>query len=240
MSEGGFLPWKRQQLRVPKTANYNDIKAPLELPKGKAWSRDPQTREWTVVDLTDGMNSALAIPVGEPMGQHETIRDGRRVDFLNAEIVQEGEKGDESKDIDLSKSKEELKFISHSVLPTDTLQGICIKYSTTPTLLRQYNIFSGSNLASAPSTLIIIDRVGMGLTQPQILTPEQEKQKLVSIFLNTFKKKKEDNGMFVFGYKEAVAYLEMSDWNVDDAMQDAREDYGWEKGDSYSETTSLL
>ena len=46
--------------------------------------------------------------------------------------------------------------------------------------------------------------------------------------------------MFVFGYKEAVAYLEMSDWNVDDAMQDAREDYGWEKGDSYSETTSLL
>jgi hypothetical protein len=239
MSEGGFLPWKRQQLRVPKTANYNDIKVPLQLPKGKAWSRDAQTGEWIVVDLTDEKNTALAIPVGEPMGQHETIRDGRRVDFQNAHIVQEGEKGDDNNN-ESSKSKEGLKFISHSVLPTDTLQGICLKYSTTPTLLRQYNIFSGSNLASAPSPLIIIDKMGMGLTQPQILTPEQEKQKHVQIFLNTFKKKKEDNGMMVFGYKEAVAYLEMSDWNVDDAIQDAREDYGWEKGDSYSETASLL
>ena len=45
MSEEGFLPWKRQKLRVPKTANYNDIKAPLQLPKDKAWSRVLQTRE---------------------------------------------------------------------------------------------------------------------------------------------------------------------------------------------------
>ena len=202
-----------------------------------------QTREWIVVDLTDEKNTPLAIPVGEPMRQHETVRDGRRVDFQSAHIVHEGEEGGyNNNDNDNDSSKEGPKFISHSVLPTDTLQGICLKYSTTPTQLRQCNMFSGSNLASAPSTLIIQDKMGKGLAaQPQILTPEQKKQKLVQIFLNTFKKKRdEDTGMMVFGKKEAMAYLEMSDWNVDDAIQDAREDYGWEKGDSYSETTSLL
>jgi hypothetical protein len=238
MSEGGLYPWKRQQLRVPKTANYKDIQEPISLPKDKAWCRDPQTREWSVVDLehqTDGVNVAVAIPVAEPMDQDKKVhKDGGRseadIDIYEATIV----KTDDY-------SKEEHNPISHAVLSTDTFQGICIRYSITPTELRKFNKFSGSNLALAPSTLIIPhDHCGKK-KQPQLLTPEQKKLQQVQTFLKAFRKKRdEDTGMMVFETKEAVAYLEISDWNVDEAIQDARNDYGWEKGDSFSETNSLL
>jgi hypothetical protein len=191
-----------------------------------------------VVDLehqTDGVNVAVAIPVAEPMDQDKKVhKDGGRskadIDIYEATIV----KTDDH-------SKEEHKSISHAVLSTDTFQGICIRYSITPTELRKFNKFSGSNLALAPSTLIIPhDHCGKK-KQPQILTPEQKKLQQVQTFLKAFRKKRdEDTGMMVFETKEAVAYLEISDWNVDEAIQDARNDYGWEKGDSYSETNSLL
>jgi len=46
-------------------------------------------------------------------------------------------------------------YIEHTVLPTDTLQGLCLKYKITPTKLRQINGFSGSNLHLAPAVLKI-------------------------------------------------------------------------------------
>lgn len=272
MSEGGIFPWKRQQLRVPKTANYKDIQAPISLPKDKAWCRDPHTREWSVVDLEtqlDGKNVAIAIPVAEPIhGKHghrhghghgkqvqgHGTDHGRRIEFQEANIVTKHDHDIQKKIANEQNHNQEAKVegtteeqgadMLHTVLPTDTFQGICLRYSTTPTELRRYNKFSGTNLAFAPPTLVIPHyHHGKNKLQsrPQILTPEQKKQQLLQTFLNAFlKKRDEDTGMRVFGSKEALAYLEICDWNVDDAIQDARDDYGWEKGDSYSETKSLL
>ena len=50
---------------------------------------------------------------------------------------------------------DELVFVEHEVKPTDTFQGICLKYNVTPTTVRQYNNFSGSNLRLGPEILVI-------------------------------------------------------------------------------------
>ena len=41
-------------------------------------------------------------------------------------------------------------ILYHEVLPTDTFQGICLKYKITPTELRRANKMMGSNLSLAP------------------------------------------------------------------------------------------
>mmetsp|Transcript_14161 Transcript_14161/g.20223 ORF Transcript_14161/g.20223 Transcript_14161/m.20223 type:complete len:400 (+) Transcript_14161:118-1317(+) len=46
-------------------------------------------------------------------------------------------------------------YLEHYVLPTDTLQGICLKYKINPMLLKRTNKFSGSSLILAPRRLII-------------------------------------------------------------------------------------
>jgi hypothetical protein len=46
-------------------------------------------------------------------------------------------------------------YLEHIVLPSDTLQGICLAYKISATRLRQVNQFSGNSLTSAPRKLIV-------------------------------------------------------------------------------------
>lgn len=46
-------------------------------------------------------------------------------------------------------------YVEHIVLPSDTLQGICLAYKISLTRLRQVNHFSGDSLTSAPRKLIV-------------------------------------------------------------------------------------
>ena len=46
-------------------------------------------------------------------------------------------------------------YVEHVVLPTDTLQGICLAYKVSTTRLRQANHFSGNSLLLAPKKLVI-------------------------------------------------------------------------------------
>jgi LysM repeat protein len=46
-------------------------------------------------------------------------------------------------------------YVEHVVLPTDTLQGICLAYKLSSTRLRQANHFSGNSLLLAPKKLVI-------------------------------------------------------------------------------------
>uniref|UniRef100_A0A7S2A3L4 LysM domain-containing protein n=1 Tax=Trieres chinensis TaxID=1514140 RepID=A0A7S2A3L4_TRICV len=50
---------------------------------------------------------------------------------------------------------EGVDYALHTVLPTDTLWGICLRYSVDPLRLRRVNVFSGSNLHFAPPTLLV-------------------------------------------------------------------------------------
>jgi LysM repeat protein len=46
-------------------------------------------------------------------------------------------------------------YVEHVILPTDTLQGICLAYKINSTRLRQANHFSGNSLLLAPKKLVI-------------------------------------------------------------------------------------
>jgi LysM repeat protein len=46
-------------------------------------------------------------------------------------------------------------YVDHVILPTDTLQGICLAYKINSTRLRQANHFSGNSLLLAPKKLVI-------------------------------------------------------------------------------------
>lgn len=46
-------------------------------------------------------------------------------------------------------------YTEHIVLPSDTLQGICLAYGISATRLRQANHFSGNSLTMAPKKLIV-------------------------------------------------------------------------------------
>jgi LysM repeat protein len=46
-------------------------------------------------------------------------------------------------------------YVEHVILPTDTLQGICLAYKISSTRLRQANHFSGNSLLLAPKKLVI-------------------------------------------------------------------------------------
>ena len=46
-------------------------------------------------------------------------------------------------------------YVEHVILPTDTLQGICLAYKIHVTRLRQANGFSGNSLSLAPKKLVI-------------------------------------------------------------------------------------
>lgn len=46
-------------------------------------------------------------------------------------------------------------YVEHIILPTDTLEGVCLAYKVTASSLRRANHFSGNSLHSAPKKLLI-------------------------------------------------------------------------------------
>ncbi|GFH52476.1 hypothetical protein CTEN210_08952 [Chaetoceros tenuissimus] len=228
MSEGGMLAWKRQKLHLRPTADYDEIKKPIQLPQDKAWVKD-QKGDWSVVDLVD-KGVAVAIPVASqdsPSSDEKAISsDG----VLNADIIITEEEIDLQKERNTEKKVP--KAVQHIVQPTDTLQGLCLRYKISPVELRQFNRFSGNNLMLAPSTLIIPAEYyrdkNIPVPMPQVLTKDQLRSQLIHKFLAQFADKHDLDGSLIFGRQEAVAYLEINDWNLAVSIDDARSDFGWE------------
>jgi len=110
-------------------------------------------------------------------------------------------------------------FIEHAILPTDTFQGICLQYKVTPTELRRANrIMSGSNnLNLMPNPLRIpmnkkyLQQQEERSTPSASLTPAQKMQRLRHAFPR-------------LATTEAKCYLELNDWNVEQAIENAQED----------------
>jgi hypothetical protein len=81
----------------------------------------------------------------------------------------------------------------------------------------------------------MIPTSGKSIREPQILTPKQAQESKINSFLHRFRSKKNE-----IGRKEAVAYLEICEWSLEEAIQDAMDDLGWESGDLYSEKRPLV
>lgn len=113
---------------------------------------------------------------------------------------------------------------THKVLPTDTIQGICLKYKISPRELRKANHFTGDNLYLAPETLIIPTK---NVTDPSNSGNKDEnvgKSVKVSQFLQAVSRSSKKN----IGEKEAIAYLDINNWDVDIAVSMAVDDLIYE------------
>jgi LysM repeat protein len=189
MSEGGMLDWKRQKLKLVKTADYNEIKKPLpNLPNDCKWHQDQDTKEWSIVSI--------------PKSEFDTIEHT------------ENSVSDNSK-----KSS-----ITHKVISTDTIQGICLRYKISPHELRKANHFTGDNLHLAPETLIIPTKTLGVINATESTDKSLGKGLKVSYFLQALNQSSKQN----LGNKEAVAYLDITDWDVDAAVKMALDDLLYE------------
>ena len=106
----------------------------------------------------------------------------------------------------------DMMYYEHKVQPTDTFQGICLKYKITPTELRRQNCFSGSNLLLAPNPLRIprTKDVAIALEKQRHGTQTQD-QKIEALLMKC-------SGL---ARTEAKCFLELNDWKLQEAVEDA-------------------
>ena len=99
---------------------------------------------------------------------------------------------------------------NHLVASTDTLKGICLKYSVTATDIRRVNMFSGNNIQMFKYLRIPINGDNKNISIP----PESKEQKAI----NEFKLITKENRV------ETILYLEEFDYDIDAALKSWRED----------------
>ena len=241
MSEGGMLAWKHQRIRQPKNGrlshtNYTDISKPLpDPPKGMIWVQE-ETREWKLMSVTTATSNvddevALAQPTTHADGDGACVGDDNN-NAVTAIPVAE---------VEASLNNNTPTIIDngiqyHEVLPTDTFQGLCLRYKLTPTELRQANRMLSNNLKLAPS-------------YPKLLIPSNNKNEKKSKSSNSSTTQEEKIISLIskvqlrtknkLSYSEARAYLDMCSWNVNEAMDSVKDDVAWSYFASESNATQL-
>jgi len=132
--------------------------------------------------------------------------------------------------------------VSLTAKETLRLSVLFNQYKVSQTTLRQLNHFSGSNLALAPHTLIVPKdpASSSSSSSPNLAGDTSSKpstEKSIQRFLKTLKSYSMDlhrsgrTDITELGRKEAIAYLDMNNGNVEVAIKDAKDDIGWEDGD---------
>ncbi|KAL7533928.1 hypothetical protein ACHAWF_004667 [Thalassiosira exigua] len=118
-------------------------------------------------------------------------------------------------------------YLEHVVLPTDTLQGLCLAYKISATRLRMENGFSGNSLQMAPKKLKIPSGSGgsKGGASATVRTQDTTSREFK---LYAFVAEVPATELV-----EAKAYLDLSNWDLDEALRSAREDEGWSPQGGY-------
>ncbi|KAI2514190.1 hypothetical protein MHU86_83 [Fragilaria crotonensis] len=116
-----------------------------------------------------------------------------------------------------------LDYTEHKIEPSDTFQGICLRYKITPTELRRANCFSGTNLSLARNPLRIPLNHAHTTGAPPTAT---------AVLVNPYdvpmsRESQIQTVMQAAGIQraEATCFLELHDWDVTQAVADARSDY---------------
>jgi hypothetical protein len=118
-----------------------------------------------------------------------------------------------------------LDYTEHKIETSDTFQGICLRYKITPTELRRANCFSGTNLSLARNPLRIPLNNAHAHTTGAIPTATA-----VPVHPYDVPMSRESQIQLVMqaaGIQraEATCFLELNDWDVTQAVTDARSDY---------------
>ena len=120
--------------------------------------------------------------------------------------------------------------LEHVVLPTDTLQGLCLAYKISATKLRMENNFSGNSLQMAPKILKIPVSKGSKGMMIRVQDRSSKEYKLYAFVA-------EIPSMELV---EAKAYLDLSNWDLEESLRSAREDEGFSFGPSAVEMSPVL
>jgi LysM repeat protein len=107
---------------------------------------------------------------------------------------------------------EEGSIIEHTVMPEDTLQGLCLKYGCSATDLRRLNMFSGSSIQCKKSLHIPTKR---GL----VIAPQEQTEAVV---LQKFRNATGES------LQEARLYLEDAGNDLQAALAAWKEDESWQ------------
>jgi LysM repeat protein len=208
MAEGARFPWKLQKSQHVPTVSYKNLRKPLHPPSGKRWAFDSSTKEWSLED----------VPKSVIVGNTDVFVDAVLIDE-NGFVISE----ETGQNCSVASSCVSAPYFEHIVQRTDTFEGLCLRYKITPTELRQANGFTGNNLFLAPNPLKIPNTKFATHTNaearslntaedfPRALTSDQ----VVDLLL------KECPDM---SSSEAKAYLELNDWELSEALQNAKND----------------
>ena len=243
MSEGGIYPWKVQRIELPRSGgragavtSYANLKEPLPSPpKGQTWVQDVQTREWKVVPVAvEQDDSSPPAVVARPADANYDGDDATAVVAAPVSV--------EAIPV-IVEATATVRY--HDVLPTDTFQGICLRYKVTPTELRRANKMiamaaSSTSLKLAPKKLIIPanDRnkelfLGGGSSSNTTKCPTRE-EKIATLIYKVSRITQNK-----LTYSEAVAYLELAEGDVTLAIENVYTDFGWTNGQSSMEEILL-
>lgn len=213
-----MYPWKLQKIKQPKnglpgTCGFSDLSKPLpDPPKGEMWVQDEDTREWELVPAAETSSDAVAI--------------ARLVDTTDAVAARELELTCSAIPVTVKpataiKSNTPAAGIRHhEILPTDTFQGICLRYKVTPTELRRANKMLGNNLKLLGSNKLVIPTNNRNENM-NIRSPTKEEK--ITFLLSKVSRIAGNK----LTYSEARAYLDMADWDIDRAIADVIEDFDW-------------
>jgi LysM repeat protein len=207
MSEGGFLNWKRQAIDTHRgpAANYNNLRRPLPKP--------PKNTHWVLRNNKDWHLEAL--PERDLILQATT-------DATTVNVVVDEKTGDL-----ISGGTIATTFLEHTVQSSDTFQGICLRYKITPTELRRANYgFSGSNLSLAPTPLRIptSDDSHLLLLVEGVAVVEENGSNSNNSDTTTSKVNSVLRVCPGMAKSEAKCYLELNDWDLEQAVSNARQD----------------
>mmetsp|Transcript_25152 Transcript_25152/g.50323 ORF Transcript_25152/g.50323 Transcript_25152/m.50323 type:complete len:528 (+) Transcript_25152:259-1842(+) len=143
-------------------------------------------------------------------------------------------------------------YLEHVVLPTDTLQGLCLAYKISATKLRMENNFSGNSLQMAPKKLKIpvissavanfdkknktnttkVDGVGDAPSSSgDGRTNNNNNNNNNTIMIRMQDKSTKEYKLYAFLAEiisselvEAKAYLDLNNWDLEEALSQAKED----------------
>jgi LysM repeat protein len=112
----------------------------------------------------------------------------------------------------LKTTVENPSVVEHTVMPSDTLQGICLRYRVTPVELRRVNMFSGNSI-QLMKTLKIPLAAGV-----QFESQLDGEDVTIRRFANLTNE----------GQSESKIYLEENGWDLDKAYAQWKVDEKWE------------
>lgn len=233
-SQGSFLPWKFQ--RIPKNGGTSSdssgaLDDPLAPPVVDVFppeeSKEEGENDWELlsdrVSLGSIGGAAILIPHGESVrsltsldnSSHNLSIPFRVQRTLSSSTIDSGEWTFNS-----SAGVLGVDYVEHVVLPSDTLQGLCLAYKISATRLRQVNHFSGTSLLLAPKKLIIpLTKKNLRTGFIRVQDKDSRDYKLHALLAELPSLKE----------AEATAYLELSDWDLEEALRSARDDGEWER-----------